>query len=195
MTLSCSSSASDMLLMTIQSVHFHVLVVHLYHSPNKTWISMSMMKAWNYWPEPSNVALTYTVQICGNGGPPNLIVLNYVGSRWVGDLCLWEYFCKAQSLQFTNIEGCYLSYSSAKGTHYVYTNTRSCPPKLTCVLKSWIQELSNGIWHSYIDLSYTVGKLLSDTFSMPMLKFVSPQFWTMGALEYCQSLWQVSYHY
>ncbi len=50
---------------------------------------------------------------------------------------------------------------------HVYTNTRSCPPdlsKLTRVLKSWVQELSNGIWHSYIGMSYIVGKLMSGTF-------------------------------
>ncbi len=54
-----------------------------------------------------------------------------------------------------------------KGAHYVYTNTRSCPTrfsKLTRLLKSWVQELSNGIWHSYIGLSYTVGKLLNSSF-------------------------------
>ena len=40
-----------------------------------------------------------------------------------------------------------------KHAHYVYTNTRSCPPdfpKLTRVLESWAQELFNGIWHAYI---------------------------------------------
>ncbi len=39
------------------------------------------------------------------------------------------------------------------GAHYMYTNTRSCPPAFsenTHVLKSWAQELSDGIWHPYI---------------------------------------------
>ncbi len=58
----------------------------------------------------------------------------------------------------------------SKGAHYVCTHTRSCPPdfsQLTCVLKCWVQELSNRIWHSYIGMSYIIGKLLIGTFRCP----------------------------
>ncbi len=48
----------------------------------------------------------------------------------------------------------FITFNIISGAHYMNTNTRSCPPgfsKYTRSLRRRAQELSNDIWHSYID--------------------------------------------